>query len=92
MLILAWPTAEIAVMGAKGAVEIIFRGSNEKEIEKQTNQYQEKFSNPFVAASRGYLDDIITPSNTRYRIASALELLKTKKLTNPKKKHGNIPL
>lgn len=88
----AWPTAEIAVMGAKGAVEIIFRGSNEKEIEKQTNQYQEKFSNPFVAASRGYLDDIITPSNTRYRIASALELLKTKKLTNPKKKHGNIPL
>ncbi len=88
----AWPTAEIAVMGAKGAVEIIFRGSNKKEIEKQTNQYQEKFSNPFVAASRGYLDDIITPSNTRYRIASALELLKTKKLTNPKKKHGNIPL
>jgi len=88
----AWPTAEIAVMGAKGAVEIIFRGSNEKEIEKQTDQYQEKFSNPFVAASRGYLDDIITPSNTRYRIASALELLKTKKLTNPKKKHGNIPL
>ena len=88
----AWPTAEIAVMGAKGAVEIIFRGSNEKEIEKQTDQYQEKFSNPFVAASRGYLDDIVTPSNTRYRIASALELLKTKKLTNPKKKHGNIPL
>ena len=88
----AWPTAEIAVMGAKGAVEIIFRGSNEKEIEKQTNQYQEKFSNPFIAASRGYLDDIITPHNTRYRIALALELLKTKKLTNPKKKHGNIPL
>ena len=88
----AWPTAEIAVMGAKGAVEIIFRGSNEIEIEKQTNQYQEKFSNPFIAASRGYLDDIITPHNTRYRIALALELLKTKKLTNPKKKHGNIPL
>ena len=88
----AWPTAEIAVMGAKGAVEIIFRGSSDKEIEKQTKKYQEKFSNPFIAASRGYLDDIITPSNTRIRIASALELLKSKKLTNPNKKHGNIPL
>ena len=71
----AWPTAEIAVMGAKGAVE-----------------YQDKFANPFVAASRGYLDDIITPHNTRSRLSSALELLKTKELSNPKKKHGNIPL
>lgn len=88
----AWPTAEIAVMGAKGAVEIIFRGSNEKEIIKQTEEYQDKFANPFVAASRGYLDDIITPHNTRYRLSSALELLKTKELSNPKKKHGNIPL
>ena len=88
----AWPTAEIAVMGAKGAVEIIFRGSNEKEIIKQTDEYQDKFANPFVAASRGYLDDIITPHNTRYRLSSALELLKTKELSNPKKKHGNIPL
>jgi len=88
----AWPSAEIAVMGAKGAVEIIFRGETDKEIEKQTKKYQEKFSNPFIAASRGYLDDIITPSNTRLRIASALELLKSKKLTNPDKKHGNIPL
>ena len=88
----AWPTAEIAVMGAKGAVEIIFRGSNEKEIIKQTEEYQDKFANPFVAASRGYLDDIITPHNTRYRLSIALELLKTKELSNPKKKHGNIPL
>ena len=88
----AWPSAEIAVMGAKGAVEIIFRGSSDKEIEKQTQEYQDKFANPFVAASRGYLDDIITPHNTREKIALALELLKTKKLTNPKKKHGNIPL
>ena len=88
----AWPTAEIAVMGAKGAVEIIFRGSDTKEIEKQTEEYQDKFANPFVAASRGYLDDIITPHNTRYRLSSALELLKTKELSNPKKKHGNIPL
>ncbi len=89
---LAWPTAEIAVMGSKGAVEIIFRGSNKKEIEKQTKQYQEKFSNPFIAASRGYIDDIIAPHNSRYRIALALELLKSKQLSNPKKKHGNIPL
>ena len=88
----AWPTAEIAVMGAKGAVEIIFRGSDTKEIEKQTGEYQDKFANPFIAASRGYLDDIITPHNTRYRLSSALELLKTKELSNPKKKHGNIPL
>jgi len=88
----AWPTAEIAVMGAKGAVEIIFRGSDTKEIEKQTKEYQDKFANPFVAASRGYLDDIITPHNTRYRLSSALEFLKTKELSNPKKKHGNIPL
>ncbi len=88
----AWPTAEIAVMGAKGAVEIIFRGSNAKELEKQTIEYQNKFSNPFIAASRGYLDDIITPNNTRYRIAAALDLLESKKLDNPKKKHGNIPL
>ena len=88
----AWPTAEIAVMGAKGAVEIIFRGSNEEKIKKQTDEYQDKFANPFVAASRGYLDDIITPHNTRSRLSSALELLKTKELSNPKKKHGNIPL
>ena len=59
---------------------------------KQTEEYQDKFANPFVAASRGYLDDIITPHNTRYRLSSALELLKTKELSNPKKKHGNIPL
>ena len=88
----AWPSAEIAVMGAKGAVEIIFRGSSDREIEKQTREYQDKFANPFVAASRGYLDDIITPHSTREKISSALELLKSKKLTNPKKKHGNIPL
>ena len=88
----AWPSAEIAVMGAKGAVEIIFRGSTDKEIKKQTQEYQDKFANPFVAASRGYLDDIITPHNTREKISLALELLKSKKLNNPQKKHGNIPL
>ena len=88
----AWPTAEIAVMGSKGAVEIIFRGSSEKEIIKKSAEYQKKFSNPFVAASRGYLDDIIKPHNTRNRINRSLELLKNKELSNPLKKHGNIPL
>ena len=88
----AWPTAEIAVMGSKGAVEIIYRGSSEKEIIKKSKEYQKKFSNPFIAASRGYLDDLIRPNNTRYRIYRSLDLLKTKKLSNPAKKHGNIPL
>ena len=88
----AWPTAEIAVMGSKGAVEIIFRGSSKKEIIKKSNEYQKKFSNPFIAASRGYIDDIILPNSTRYKIYRSLDLLKTKKLSNPSKKHGNIPL
>ena len=88
----AWPTAEIAVMGSKGAVEIIFRGSDKKEIIKKSKEYQKKFSNPFSAAARGYIDDIILPHETRFRIYRSLELLKTKKLSNPTKKHGNIPL
>ena len=88
----AWPTAEIAVMGSKGAVEIIFRGSDKKEIIKKSKEYQKKFSNPFSAAARGYIDDIILPHDTRFRIYRSLELLKTKKLSNPTKKHGNIPL
>ena len=88
----AWPTAEIAVMGSKGAVEIIFRGSDKKEIIKKSKEYQKKFSNPFSAAARGYIDDIILPHDTRFRIHRSLELLKTKKLSNPTKKHGNIPL
>ena len=88
----AWPTAEIAVMGSKGAVEIIFRGSDKKEIIKKSKEYQKKFSNPFSEAARGYIDDIILPHDTRFRIYRSLELLKTKKLSNPTKKHGNIPL
>jgi len=88
----AWPTAEIAVMGSKGAVEIIFRGSDKKEMIKKSKEYQKKFSNPFSAAARGYIDDIILPYDTRFRIYRSLELLKTKKLSNPTKKHGNIPL
>lgn len=90
----AWPTAEIAVMGSKGAVEIIFRqdiGDAEK-IEQRTAEYQERFANPFVAGSLGFIDDVIMPRNTRRRICRALKLLEKKKLENPWKKHANIPL
>ena len=90
----AWPTAEIAVMGAKGAVEIIFRNAlgDDEEIERRTKEYEEKFLNPFVAAERGYIDEVIQPHNTRRRVARALALLRGKKLENPWKKHDNIPL
>ena len=90
----AWPTAEIAVMGAKGAVEIIFRSSigDDEAIAKHTADYEERFLNPFVAAERGYIDEVIQPHNTRRRIARALALLSSKKLDNPWKKHDNIPL
>ena len=90
----AWPTAEIAVMGAKGAVEILHRNDlNDKDlIERKTKEYEERFTNPFIAAERGFIDDIIIPSNTRYRIIQALSKLKNKIQKNPKKKFGNIPL
>ena len=91
---LAWPSAEIAVMGAKGAVEIIFRkdiGDAEK-IAARTNEDQSKFANPFIAAGRGYIDDVIMPHATRKRITKSFEMLKDKKLDNPWRKHGNIPL
>ena len=90
----AWPTAEIAVMGAKGAVEIIFRSDlgDEDKIASRTAEYGEKFANPFVASARGYIDDIIMPQNTRSRVARAFVMLKNKKLENPWKKHDNIPL
>jgi propionyl-CoA carboxylase beta chain len=90
----AWPTAEIAVMGAKGAVEIIFRtdiGDAEKLAAREA-EYKARFANPFVAASRGYIDDVIKPHGTRRRIIRALKSLKHKTLTNPWKKHDNIPL
>ncbi|MEO0589763.1 MAG: acyl-CoA carboxylase subunit beta [Pseudomonadota bacterium] len=90
----AWPTAEIAVMGAKGAVEIIFRqdrGDAEKIAEK-TAEYEERFANPFVAASRGYIDEVIHPHSTRRRVALGLRKLRGKQLENPWKKHDNIPL
>jgi propionyl-CoA carboxylase beta chain len=91
----AWPTAEIAVMGAKGAVEIIFRAEAAGDAEKlaaRTKEYQDRFANPYVAAARGYIDDVIMPHNTRKRIVRALRTLKTKQLSNPPKKHDNIPL
>lgn len=86
---LAWPTAEIAVMGAKGAVEIIFRGKN---VETETEKYERTFANPLRAAQRGFVDQIITPGQTRSRICEELMLLKTKNVKNPWRKHGNIPL
>jgi propionyl-CoA carboxylase beta chain len=90
----AWPTAEIAVMGPKGAVEIIFREDrgDEAKIAARTEEYREKFANPFVAGRRGYIDDVIMPHGTRRRICRALAMLKNKKLDNPWKKHDNIPL
>ena len=90
----AWPTAEIAVMGPKGAVEIIFRDDlkDKKKIEQRTEEYRKKFANPFIAGSRGFIDDVIRPDATRPRICKALKMLKNKFLKNPPKKHNNIPL
>jgi len=90
----AWPWAEIAVMGAKGAVEIIFRkdAGNPEAIEAHTKEYEEKFLNPFVAASRGWIDEVIRPHNTRRRIAGALRMLRGKQVPQVWKKHDNIPL
>ena len=94
----AWPTAEIAVMGPKGAVEILFR----KEIleandpaaatDAKIEEYREKFAHPYIAAARGYVDDIIDPRETRPALINALETMRAKRDKNPPKKHGNIPL
>ena len=88
----AWPTAEIAVMGAKGAVEIIFRGKTPEEIAERTAEYEARFANPFVAASKGFIDEVILPHSTRRRVAMGLRKLRNKQLENPWKKHDNIPL
>ena len=94
----AWPTAEIAVMGVEGAVEIIFRdqianaddpAATKRQLEAQ---YRERFANPYEAAARGYLDAVIEPRETRPRLIAALEIFKDKRDTNPPRKHGNIPL
>ena len=90
----AWPTAEIAVMGSKGAVEILYRselGDAEKSAAR-INEYEERFANPFVAAEKGFIDEVIMPQSTRKRVARAFASLRTKKLENPWKKHDNIPL
>jgi propionyl-CoA carboxylase beta chain len=90
----AWPTAEIAVMGPKGAVEILYRSelNDPEKIAARVKDYQERFANPFVAAERGYIDEVILPRNTRLRIARALNMLRNKTVENPWKKHDNIPL
>lgn len=94
----AWPTAEIAVMGPKGAVEIIFKkeiessSDPEKELQSKLDMYIEKFANPFIAAEKGFIDDVIEPSVTKEKLIKAFRLLRTKVDKNPRKKHGNIPL
>jgi propionyl-CoA carboxylase beta chain len=90
----AWPSAQIAVMGAKGAVEIIFRqdiGDADK-IAERTKEYEDRFLSPFVAAERGYIDEVIQPHSTRRLLSRALAMLRHKELENPWKKHDNIPL
>ncbi len=94
----AWPSAEIAVMGPKGAVEIIFRKEidqapdKEQATEQKVNEYREKFANPFIASERGFIDEVIVPRETRPKLIAALRFLENKVDSNPKKKHGNIPL
>ena len=90
----AWPNAEIAVMGAKGAVEIIFREDKNDPVKLAAREaeYKDRFANPFVAGARGFIDDVIQPSETRKRICRSLVMLKDKKVENPWRKHGNIPL
>jgi propionyl-CoA carboxylase beta chain len=94
----AWPTAEIAVMGPDGAVNIIFKDAIDKSEkpeemrQKLIAEYKDKFANPYIAASKGYLDDVIDPRSTRPKVIKALEMLRNKTDTNPPKKHGNIPL
>jgi acetyl-CoA carboxylase carboxyltransferase component len=94
----AWPSAEIAVMGPDGAVNIIFRKQLaeaedvEAERARLVQEYRDTFANPYVAAARGYIDDVIEPRETRPRLIEALQMLQSKRDTNPPKKHGNIPL
>jgi propionyl-CoA carboxylase beta chain len=91
---IAWPSAEIAVMGPKGAVEIIFREEkgDPAKLAQREAEYKAKFANPFVAGARGFIDDVIMPNETRKRICRSLAMLRSKKLENPWRKHGNIPL
>jgi propionyl-CoA carboxylase beta chain len=90
----AWPSAEIAVMGAKGAAEILYRSelNDPEKIKARIDEYQKRFANPFIAAERGYIDEVILPRHTRQRICRALNMLRNKTVENPWKKHDNIPL
>ncbi|MCS7073307.1 MAG: methylmalonyl-CoA carboxyltransferase, partial [Bacteroidia bacterium] len=94
----AWPTAEIAVMGAKGAAEIIFKkeiseaDNPEVKLQEKVEEYTRKFANPYRAANRGFVDEIILPEETRKKLIRAFDMLENKAVTNPRKKHGNIPL
>ena len=94
----AWPSAEIAVMGAKGAAEIIFKkeinnaDDPEAKLQEKVEEYTAKFANPYIAASRGYIDEVIYPSDTRLKLIRAFKMLENKVSVLPKKKHGNIPL
>ena len=94
----AWPTAEIAVMGAKGAAEIIFRKEildakdSEKKLKEKEDEYNMMFANPYIAAARGYVDEVIKPEDTRARLIRGFKMLENKVDTLPKKKHSNIPL
>jgi len=93
-----WPTAEIAVMGAKGASEIIFRNEIKKasdpakKLAEKEDEYAEKFANPFLAAERGFIDEIILPIDSRRKLIRAFSILENKKVLRPQRKHGNIPL
>ncbi|WP_101067379.1 acyl-CoA carboxylase subunit beta [Roseovarius salinarum] len=90
----AWPTSEVAVMGAKGATEILYRSEldDPDKIARRTQDYEDRFANPFVAAERGFIDEVIQPRSTRMRVARAFASLRKKKLSSPRKKHDNIPL
>jgi len=95
---LAWPTAEIAVMGPEGAVNILYRREMDAAADPgafkdaKTREYREKFANPYIAAERGYVDEVILPRDTRPRLAAGLAVIATKRDQNPPRKHGNIPL
>jgi propionyl-CoA carboxylase beta chain len=89
---LAYPTAEIAVMGAEGAVNILYRKADEDTKKKAVEEYRDNFANPYRSAEQGYIDEIILPRHTRIKLIQALEMARNKIKSNPPKKHGNIPL
>ena len=97
-LAFAWPTAELAVMGPQGAVEIIYRRELQASADPQARrlelveEYTERYANPYIAAERGYVDDVIDPADTRIKLIRGLEMLRSKREELPKRKHGNVPL